>query len=58
MLDKTYQPQAIEDAIYGAWEKARAFAAGAMRHGGVTPVTPFAIVIPPYSHRRQEAQRP
>ncbi len=29
MLDKTYQPQAIEDAIYDAWEKAGAFAAGA-----------------------------
>src|SRR4029077_3393975 len=47
MLDKTYQPQAIEDAIYGAWEKARAFAAGASRHGGAPPGKPYAIVIPP-----------
>ena len=28
MLDKTYQPQNIEDAIYRAWEEANAFAAG------------------------------
>ena len=47
MLDKTYQPQAIEDAIYGAWEKARAFTAGASRHGGAPPGKPYAIVIPP-----------
>ena len=28
MLDKTYQPQNIEDAVYGAWEEANAFTAG------------------------------
>ena len=44
MLDKTYQPQAIEDAIYRAWEEARAFAAG----GRDAPAAkPYAIVIPP-----------
>ena len=44
MLDKTYQPQAIEDAIYRIWEEARAFAAGAEgRSGG----KPYAVVIPP-----------
>ena len=41
MLDKTYQPQAIEDAIYGAWEKARAFAPGASRHDGAPPGKPY-----------------
>jgi len=44
MLDKTYQPQKIEDAIYGAWEEAGAFAAGAP---GREHAKPFAIVIPP-----------
>jgi valyl-tRNA synthetase len=44
MLDKTYQPQNIEGAIYGAWEKASAFAAGAP---GRAEAKPFAIVIPP-----------
>jgi valyl-tRNA synthetase len=44
MLDKTYQPQNIEDAIYGAWEQANAFAAGAP---GRERAKPFAIVIPP-----------
>ena len=48
MLDKTYQPQAIEDAIYGAWEKAGAFAAGATARAGVrSDGKPYAIVIPP-----------
>ena len=44
MLDKTYQPQNIEDAVYGAWEEANAFAAGAP---GRERAKPFAIVIPP-----------
>ncbi|MFZ2019956.1 MAG: valine--tRNA ligase, partial [Methyloceanibacter sp.] len=43
MLDKTYQPQAIEDVIYRIWEEARAFAAGAEGRSG----KPYAIVIPP-----------
>jgi valyl-tRNA synthetase len=44
MLDKTYQPQNIEGAIYRAWEEACAFAAGASGRAGAKP---FAIVIPP-----------
>ncbi len=44
MLDKTYQPQKIEDAVYGAWEEANAFAAGAPDRARAKP---FAIVIPP-----------
>ena len=44
MLDKTYQPQNIEDAVYGAWEEANAFAAGAP---GRERAKPFAVVIPP-----------
>ncbi|MGA7457187.1 MAG: valine--tRNA ligase, partial [Methyloceanibacter sp.] len=44
MLDKTYQPPKIEDAIYGAWEEAGAFAAGAP---GRDRAKPFSIVIPP-----------
>jgi valyl-tRNA synthetase len=44
MLDKTYQPAAIEGPIYRLWEEADAFAAGRPdRIGG----RPFAIVIPP-----------
>jgi valyl-tRNA synthetase len=41
MLDKTYQPQEIEDVIYRLWEEAGAFAA---RGEGRKP---YAIVIPP-----------
>ncbi|HEY6670845.1 MAG TPA: class I tRNA ligase family protein, partial [Methyloceanibacter sp.] len=44
MLDKTYQPQKIEDAVYGAWEEANAFAAGAP---GRERAKPYAVVIPP-----------
>ncbi|WP_372928813.1 valine--tRNA ligase [Methyloceanibacter sp.] len=44
MLDKTYQPQNFEGAIYRAWESARAFAAG---RGDREGAKPFAIVIPP-----------
>jgi valyl-tRNA synthetase len=41
MLDKTYQPQEIEDVIYRLWEEAGAFAP---RGEGRKP---YAIVIPP-----------
>jgi valyl-tRNA synthetase len=44
MLDKTYQPQKIEGAIYRAWEEANAFAAGRPERAHAKP---FAIVIPP-----------
>ncbi|HZP09203.1 valine--tRNA ligase [Methyloceanibacter sp.] len=43
MLDKTYQPQQIEDSIYRAWEDAGAFRAG----NGRGDARPYAIVIPP-----------
>ncbi len=43
MLDKTYQPQPIEESIYRAWEEAGAFRAGNGREGA----RPYAIVIPP-----------
>jgi valyl-tRNA synthetase len=43
MLDKTYQPQPIEESIYRAWEEAGAFRAGNGREGA----KPYAIVIPP-----------
>ncbi len=43
MLDKTYQPQEIEDVIYRLWEEAGAFAAGGEGRSG----KPYAIVIPP-----------
>jgi valyl-tRNA synthetase len=44
MLDKTYQPAAIEGPIYRLWEEAKAFAAG---RGDRAEARPFAIVIPP-----------
>jgi valyl-tRNA synthetase len=44
MLDKTYQPTAIEGPIYRLWEEAEAFAAGRPDRAGARP---FAIVIPP-----------
>ncbi|MET0688513.1 MAG: valine--tRNA ligase, partial [Methyloceanibacter sp.] len=44
MLDKTYQPHAIEGAVYRAWEDANAFAAG---RADRKEARPFAIVIPP-----------
>jgi valyl-tRNA synthetase len=44
MLDKTYQPQKIEGAIYRAWEEANAFAPGRPER---VHAKPFAIVIPP-----------
>ena len=44
MLDKSYQPSAIEGPTYRLWEDAGAFAAG---QPGRTSARPFAIVIPP-----------
>ncbi len=43
MLDKTYQPASIEEAIFRAWEEAKAFEAGAGSDGGQA----YSIVIPP-----------
>jgi valyl-tRNA synthetase len=44
MLEKTYQPGAIEERIYRAWEAARAFDSGRPERAGAEP---FCIVIPP-----------
>jgi valyl-tRNA synthetase len=44
MLEKTYQPGAIEARIYRAWEDARAFDSGRPERAGAEP---FCIVIPP-----------
>ena len=44
MLEKTYEPAAVEDRIYDAWLDANAFAAGA---GAKPGAEPFTIVIPP-----------
>src|SRR6476659_2388879 len=44
MLDKTYQPAAIEGLTYRLWEEAGAFAAGRPDRAGARP---YAIVIPP-----------
>jgi len=44
MLDKTYQPAAIEGLIYRLWEEANAFTAG---RADRAEARPFAIVIPP-----------
>src|SRR6187401_1852562 len=44
MLDKSYQPSAIEGPTYRLWEDAGAFAAG---QPGRESARPFAIVIPP-----------
>ena len=44
MLEKTYQPAAIEGPIYRAWESSGAFAAGRAEREGARP---YAIVIPP-----------
>jgi valyl-tRNA synthetase len=42
MLDKTFDPAAIEQRLYAAWEKSGAF------KGGTRPeAEPFSIVIPP-----------
>lgn len=42
MLEKTYNPQEIEEKHYDAWEKAGAFEAGVHSHR-----KPFALMMPP-----------
>src|SRR3712207_7021895 len=44
MLEKTYEPSAVETRIFADWLKANAFAAGA---GAAPGAEPFTIVIPP-----------
>jgi valyl-tRNA synthetase len=44
MIAKTYDPSAVEDRIYRAWEAAGAFAAGRHERAGAEP---YCIVIPP-----------
>ncbi|WP_323015283.1 valine--tRNA ligase, partial [Devosia sp.] len=44
MLEKTYEPGAVETRIYADWLKVNAFAAGA---GAVPGAETFTIVIPP-----------
>lgn len=44
MLEKTYEPAAVESRIYDAWLGAKAFAAGA---GAKPGAETFTIVIPP-----------
>ena len=44
MLDKTYQPSAVEARIYAAWEAAGAFRAGRPERRDARP---YCIVIPP-----------
>src|SRR6202171_2206442 len=44
MIEKTYQPGAVESRIYEAWEKAEAFSAGRPERAKAEP---YCIVIPP-----------
>src|SRR6218665_1934484 len=44
MLEKTYEPAAVEGRIYQSWQDAKAFAAGA---GAKPGAETFSIVIPP-----------
>jgi valyl-tRNA synthetase len=44
MIDKTYQPSAVEGRIYAMWEQTGAFRAGRSERRGAEPYT---IVIPP-----------
>ena len=44
MIDKTYQPAAVEGRIYQAWEDAGAFRAGRPERAAAEP---YCIVIPP-----------
>src|SRR5580700_3225417 len=44
MIEKTYQPGAVETRIYEAWEKAGAFQAGRPERAKAAP---YCIVIPP-----------
>jgi valyl-tRNA synthetase len=44
MIDKTYQPSAVEGRIYATWERAGAFRAGRPERQNAEP---YCIVIPP-----------
>src|SRR4051795_9296051 len=44
MIDKTYQPSAVEGRIYAMWEEAGAFRGG---RPGRRDAKPYCIVIPP-----------
>ena len=44
MIDKTYQPSAVEERIYAMWEEAGAFRAGRPERRDAKP---YCIVIPP-----------
>ncbi|MGO8845746.1 MAG: class I tRNA ligase family protein, partial [Methylocella sp.] len=44
MMEKTFDPQAVEGRIAAAWEEAGAFRAGRPERAGAEP---FTIVIPP-----------
>ena len=44
MLEKSYEPGAVENRVYADWLKANAFAAGA---GAAPGAETFTIVIPP-----------
>ncbi len=44
MIDKTYQPSAVEGRIYETWEQAGAFQAGRPERASAAP---YSIVIPP-----------
>jgi valyl-tRNA synthetase len=44
MIDKTYQPSAVEGRIYATWERAGAFRAGQPERRNAEP---YCIVIPP-----------
>ncbi len=44
MMDKTFEPAAVEARISTAWEKAEAFKAG---RGAAPGAEPYCIVIPP-----------
>ncbi|WP_421950339.1 valine--tRNA ligase [Pelagibacterium sp.] len=44
MIEKTYEPSTVEGRIYGAWEEAGAFKAGA---GSKPGAESYSVVIPP-----------
>ncbi|KUO63537.1 MAG: valine--tRNA ligase [Alphaproteobacteria bacterium BRH_c36] len=46
MLEKTYQPAAVEPRIHDEWEKSEAFKCGKANRGE-EPGQPYSIVIPP-----------
>ncbi len=47
MLEKTFQPAAIEPRIAAEWNKAQAFKAGRQSQAGGVNGAPYCIVIPP-----------